>query len=179
MTVTVLRSEVYLQACEDTRGERPAGSMRFVTHWKDVIHRAWLDPSNTADVATFIADFAIKIGTEMAGLLWMAAAMEKAAEEVIEERHSHERIDARISLAHLRLDELEKRTLENERAGARILDELVKLTERVDRIAAWCTEQKRKERSNVENGKIDVAGMGPGPQTTERSGRQEVLESAG
>jgi len=155
MTVTVLRSEVYLQACEDTRQERPAGTMRFVAHWKDVIHREWLDPSKTADVAKFIGDFAIAIGTEMSGLLWMAAALEKAAEEVIEERHNHERIDARISLAHLRIDELEKRTLENERAGARILDELVKLTERVDRIAAWCTEQKRKERLNVADAKTD------------------------
>ena len=160
MTVAVNRTEVYLDACEDTREARPTGTMRFVAHWKDVVHRAWLDPSDTGDVAKFIADFAISIGTEMAGLLWMAAAMERKAEEVTEERHSHERLDGRISLAHLRLDELEKRTLENERAGARILDELVKLTERVDRIAAWCTEQKRKERSNVENATKDGTGVG-------------------
>lgn len=168
MTVTVLRSEVYLKACEDTRGERPAGTMRFVVHWKDVIQRAWLDPTDASQVAKFIGDFAIAIGTEMSGLLWMAAAMEKAAEEVIDERHNHERIDARIALAHCRIDELEKRTLENERAMSRILDEFAKLSERVERIAAWCTEQKRKERSNVADSKADGAGVGTGPQATER-----------
>jgi hypothetical protein len=137
------RTDFYLHAMP-ARPLAESKVWRFTVQWREVVHWARFEADDLDSRCTFIRDFAVKAGIPFEHLFWLDSAMDEALKATLAGMEELETLDRRITLAHSRLDSLERQALETERAVSKAFAEWETLTKRVDRIAEFCTELKRE-----------------------------------
>jgi hypothetical protein len=116
---------------------------RFTVQWREVVHWARFEADDLDSRCTFIRDFAVKAGIPFEHLFWLDSAMDEALKATLAGMEELETLDRRITLAHSRLDSLERQALETERAVSKAFAEWETLAARVERMAAYLNELKK------------------------------------
>ena len=140
MTVTALdRSNVHLHAMPAALGDTRL--WRLTAVWHEITHWERIDVGNIAAKAGFIREFASKIGIAWEHLIWMDSEIDREVNDWISRNQENEILQRQVSLLLTRLNDQEK-MLAN-------MDEALKATEkRLEKIAAYCTYLKQREKLN-------------------------------
>lgn len=136
------RTDVYLHAMP-ARPLAESKVWRFDVCWKDVAHWARFEADDLSSRVSFIRDFATKAGIPFEHLFWLDSSMDEAIKATLAQMEELDTLDRRITLAHSRLDALERQALETERAVSKAFAEWETLTKRVERMAAYLNEIKK------------------------------------